>query len=112
MKIRLDKAIVEFIPENDIETAELKALWVRMSNCVGNTKQLEPIGVYTPEDATVKNSARFHIEGLTEQELTPGTFETAFSTRALHAAQLIPVTIYCSISLSFLIFLRLFHQLL
>ena len=29
MKIRLDKAIVEFIPENDIETAELKALWVR-----------------------------------------------------------------------------------
>ena len=29
---------------------------------------------------------------LTEQLLTPGTLLTAFSTRALQAAQLIPVT--------------------
>ena len=28
----------------------------------------------------------------TAQLVTPGTWETAFSTRALHAAQLIPVT--------------------
>ena len=35
--------------------------------------------------------------GLTEQDVTPGTLETAFSTRALQAAQLIPVTLYCSI---------------
>ena len=69
MKIRLDKAIVEVIPENDIETAELKALWVRMGNCIGETKRLEPMGVYTPEDTTVKNVARFHMEGLSEQEL-------------------------------------------
>ena len=69
MKIRLDKAIVEFIPENDIETAELKALWVRMGNCEGNTKQLEPMGVYTPEDPATKNAARFHLEGLSEKEL-------------------------------------------
>ncbi len=69
MKIRLDKAIVEFIPENDIETAELKALWVRMGNCEGNTKQLEPMGVYTPEDPATKNVARFHLEGLSEKEL-------------------------------------------
>ena len=39
------------------------------------------------------------VNRLTEQEVTPGTCETAFSTRALQAAQLIPVTVYCFISL-------------
>ena len=34
---------------------------------------------------------------LTVTEDTPGTFATAFSTWALQAAQLIPVTLYCSI---------------
>src|SRR5699024_3406723 len=37
------------------------------------------------------------VSRLTEQDVTPGTLETAFSTRALHAAQLMPVTLYCSI---------------
>ena len=37
------------------------------------------------------------INKLTEQEETPSSFETACSTRAAHAAQLIPVTLYCSI---------------
>ena len=32
------------------------------------------------------------VRRLTEQAVTPGTFDTAFSTRALHAAQLMPVT--------------------
>ena len=32
MKIRLDKAIAEFIPENEIETAELESLWIKMGN--------------------------------------------------------------------------------
>jgi hypothetical protein len=32
------------------------------------------------------------VRRLTEQDVTPGTFETAFSTRVLQAAQLIPVT--------------------
>ena len=36
------------------------------------------------------------VSRLTEQLSTPGTARTAFSTRALHAAQLIPVTLYCS----------------
>jgi hypothetical protein len=65
MRIRLNKAIAEFIPENPIETAELESLWIRMGNCVGNTKQLEPMGVYEPSES---NIARFHINGLTEQE--------------------------------------------
>ena len=38
------------------------------------------------------------VRRLTEQAVTPGTFRTAFSTRALHAAQLMPVTLYCSIN--------------
>ena len=40
------------------------------------------------------------VKRLTEQEVTPGTLETAFSTRALQAAQLMPVTLYCSIDFS------------
>ena len=38
------------------------------------------------------------VNRLTEQVLTPGTFETAFSTLLLQAAQLMPVTLYCSIN--------------
>src|SRR5699024_7121440 len=37
------------------------------------------------------------VRRLTEQDVTPGTLETAFSTLALQAAQLMPVTLYCSI---------------
>ena len=37
------------------------------------------------------------VRRLTEHSVTPGTFRTAFSTRALHAAQLMPVTLYCFI---------------
>ena len=40
------------------------------------------------------------VSRLTEQDVTPGTLATAFSTRALQAAQLIPVTVYCSIKSS------------
>jgi len=36
------------------------------------------------------------VRRLTEQLVTPGTFDTAFSTLLLQAAQLIPVTVYCS----------------
>mgnify|MGYP000579867361 FL=1 len=41
------------------------------------------------------------VRRLTEQLVTPGTFFTAFSTRAEQAAQLMPVTLYCSIADSF-----------
>ncbi len=65
MKIRIDKDIAEFIPENAAEAVELEALWIKMGNCVGATKRLEPMGVYMR--ATDK-SASFHIEGLTDEE--------------------------------------------
>ena len=65
MKIRFDKAIVEFVPENDVEVSELEALWIKMGNCVGGDKKLAPIGTYM---ASEDKSARFHIDGLTEAE--------------------------------------------
>ena len=65
MKIRIDKDLVEFTPEHPAEAAELEALWVKMGNCVGATKALQPIGVYIPSE---NKTAVFHIEGLSEQE--------------------------------------------
>ena len=65
MKIRIEKDLVTFTPEYPAETAELEALWIKLGNCVGQTKSLQPIGTYIPsEDKT----AVFHIEGLNEQE--------------------------------------------
>ena len=65
MKIRIDKDVVSFTPEHAAETAELEALWIKLGNCVGNTKFLQPIGTYVPSE---NKSAAFHIEGLNEQE--------------------------------------------
>ena len=65
MKIRISKDIVEFTPEHAAEAAELEALWVKMGNCVGETKSLQPIGVYIPSE---NKTATFHIEGLNQQE--------------------------------------------
>ena len=42
------------------------------------------------------------VSRLTAQAVTPSTPFTAFSTRALQAAQLMPVTSYCFISIPFL----------
>ena len=65
MKIRVDKDIVTFTTEHAAEAAELEALWIKMGNCIGNTKSLQPIGVYLPSE---NKTATFHIEGLSEQE--------------------------------------------
>lgn len=65
MKIRINQDIVEFTPENPAEKTELEALWIKMANCIGKTKRLEPMGTYIPsEDRT----AMFHIEGLSKEE--------------------------------------------
>ena len=65
MKIRINKDLVEFTPEHAAEAAELEALWIKMGNCVGQTKSLQPIGTYLP---TEDKTAVFHIEGLSEAE--------------------------------------------
>ena len=67
MKIRIDKDIVEFTPEHPAETVELEALWIKLGNCIGSTKSLQPIGVFNPAE---NKTAVFHIEGLSEQEKT------------------------------------------
>lgn len=65
MKIRIDKDLVEFTPENAAETAELEALWIKIGNCTGGNKQLQAIGTYVPAE---NKTATFHIEGLSEEE--------------------------------------------
>ena len=75
MKIRIDKDIVEMIPENAAEKAELEALWIKMGNCLGGNKSLEPIGVYIPnENKTVSigmygNCDFFSLKGICENVL-------------------------------------------
>ena len=65
MKIRIDKDVVSFTPEHAAEAAELEALWIKLGNCIGNTKSLQPIGTYLPAE---NKTALFHIEGLSELE--------------------------------------------
>ena len=65
MKIRIDKDIVEFTPEHAAEAAELEALWIKMGNCLGGNKSLEPVGIYHPSE---NKTAVFHIAGLSEVE--------------------------------------------
>ena len=47
--------------------------------------------------AAVPSTPMEFVSRLTEQAVTPGTLDTAFSTLALQAAQLMPVTLYCFI---------------
>ena len=65
MKIRIDKDVVTFAPEHAAEAAELEALWIKLGNCLGANKSLQPIGTYVPAEYKF---ASFHIEGLNEQE--------------------------------------------
>ena len=65
MKIRIDKDIVTFTPEHAAEAAEPEALWIKMGNCVGDNKSLQPIGVYLPSE---NKTATFHIAGLSKEE--------------------------------------------
>ena len=51
----------------------------------------------TASSAAVPSTPIELVNRLTEPAVTPGTLETAFSTRALHAAQLMPVTLNCFI---------------
>jgi len=65
MKIRIDKDVVTFTPEHAAEIAELEALWIKLGNCIGENKSLEPLGVYVPVE---NKTASFHIAGLNETE--------------------------------------------
>ncbi len=61
MKINIDRNVVELIPANAQETADLETLWRVMVDCLKETRTLTPIGEYIP----IKNNlARFTIEGV------------------------------------------------
>jgi len=60
MKISIDKNVVEFVPDNTLETEELEKLWNVIVDCVKFNKKLVPIGEYVPRKS---NLARFAIEG-------------------------------------------------
>jgi hypothetical protein len=59
MKIKVDKNVVEFVPENTQETNELESLWNTIVDCVKFNKKLVPIGEFVPLKS---NTARFAIE--------------------------------------------------
>ena len=59
MKIKVDKNVVEFVPENTQETTDLEKLWNKIVDCVKFNKKLVPIGEYVPQKS---NLARFAIE--------------------------------------------------
>ena len=59
MQIKVDKNVVELVPENTQETTELEKLWNVMVDCVKFNKKLVPIGEYVPQKS---NLARFAIE--------------------------------------------------
>lgn len=61
MKIHLDKNVVEFLPENEQETASMETLWRVVVDCANENKRLTAIGEYIPMK---QNLARFVIEGV------------------------------------------------
>jgi len=58
MEIRIEKELVEFIPSNDKETAQIETLWKLMVDCIRFNKKLVPVGEYIP---SLNNVARFVI---------------------------------------------------
>ena len=59
MKIKVDKALVEFEPQTDEETAAMQKLWDLIVDCVKENKKLVPVGEFVP---VKRNLARFAIE--------------------------------------------------
>jgi len=59
MKIKIEKDLVEFGPENQEETVMMEALWKLVVDCVRFNKKLVPVGEYIPQK---KNLARFVVQ--------------------------------------------------
>ena len=66
-------------------------------NLLTNSMGVEGTAAMISSASAVPSTPMELVRRLTEQEVTPFTPDTAFSTRAAQAAQLIPVTVYCSI---------------
>ncbi len=61
MKIKVDRNVVEFLPENPQETADMEVLWRVVVDCMEFNKKMVPIGEYVPSK---ENLARFVVEGV------------------------------------------------
>mgnify|MGYP000132425160 CR=1 FL=1 len=61
MKIKVDRNVVEFKPENPQETADMELLWRVVVDCMQFNKKMVPIGEYVP---IKENLARFVVEGI------------------------------------------------
>jgi len=61
MKISIDRNVVELVPQNQQETADLETLWRIVVDCANDSKKMVPIGEYIPAK---NNLARFMIEGV------------------------------------------------
>ncbi len=59
MKIKMEKDLVEFAPENEDETAMMEAPWQLVVDCARFNKKLVPVGEYIPQK---RNLARFVVE--------------------------------------------------
>ncbi len=59
MKIKIDNDLVEFVPDGELETKQLSALWDTIVDCVKFNKKLVPVGEFIPGTT---EQARFAIE--------------------------------------------------
>lgn len=69
MKVKTDKNLVEFTPENQEETESLVKLWRTVVDCVRFNKKLVPIGEFIPGQTEL---ARFAIEGMEQASPSDG----------------------------------------
>ena len=77
MEIKIDKNVVEFLPDSEKETKELESLWRLIVDCARFSRKLVPIGEYIPAQ---RNMARFAIEGEMSEEV-PEKFAEEEETR-------------------------------
>lgn len=61
MKINVDRNVVEFLPDNEQETASMEVLWRVIVDCARENKKMVAIGEYIPMK---ENLARFVIEDM------------------------------------------------
>ena len=61
MKIKIDGAIIHFIPETQEEIKDLDHLWKVIGMCETENRKLLPLGHFVPG---VSESAQFYVEGL------------------------------------------------
>jgi hypothetical protein len=59
MKIKVEKNLVEMVPDNEQETEQIQVLWNTIVDCVKFNKKLVPVGEFVPQKSSV---ARFAIE--------------------------------------------------